>query len=815
MSIRVPWDKHEAAILLDGWLKIKNGIPRNEVVNLVSYQLRKKAVNQGITIDSVFRNTNGINFQLMSMASAFEATDMGKAPSKLFLEVADLYHNDVAAYTELMEEAMHMVESTSETKDGFIQYVHQQSPDKADKILSAIKSMEEFAIATKALTCSIFDILSEETLSTLRKKVLNHKFFIVRHKHLQEYSALALSLMEGFVSYTSDTSSIDCNEENTMYQNAEGKQVNDENKQIDNVSFADWITQYAGLSAATARSYRSALNTCDNYAFENRLYSESITLCTKYDEFIIKYNALMNDEGFKKLSEAKHNYLIAALKKYYDYFSAMENGFDSSTTTFKGIQPVEQPTISEEVKNNCNSILCQDFEDGYQLGDYMHQMRFLSCYEDAFDTQLDVSEDELDGILKCVGQIRDDRVFCKGDSETPLLASIFTDLESAFENGATAVFFECIYEKYADSLISEMSVYNSDSLRDIMRNDSRFQADYHIERAAIVKNGTNSETTAEIRTALQSSHTPMTFEDFKKRLWYIPMDRIKSELARLSEAVCVERGTYFFASNLYISPDEKITLIKAMRSAIYSNGYLVSKNLREIFNNACPSAALDSEYLKDYAIRDILKIILQDEFDFSSSVITEKGNPLDVGQLYRNYAAEHEQLTFREIKEFQETIGLPIYWGDILTEMVRISATELIRKDKIQFDVDAVDDALEKMYPNEYTALKDITLFLSLPATSVRWNGYVLESYLRDFSKKFRLVQVSISNEDYYGVMLRSDSKLESYDDVAADMLAKNESWTDEKSALRCLVDAKFQKRAKNSNISAIVKAARQKRANI
>ena len=121
----------------------------------------------------------------------------------------------------------------------------------------------------------------------------------------------------------------------------------------------------------------------------------------------------------------------------------------------------------------------------------------------------------------------------------------------------------------------------------------------------------------------------------------------------------------------------------------------------------------------------------------------------------------------------------------------------------------------EKMYPNEYTALKDITLFLSLPAASVRWNGYVLESYLRDYSKKFRLVQVSISNDDYYGVMLKSTSNLESYNDVAADMLAKNESWTDEKSALRCLVDAKFQQRAKNSNISAIVKAARQKRANI
>lgn len=92
MSIRVPWDKYEAAILLDGWLRVKEGIPRSEVITMVSYKLRKKAVNQGVAIDSVFRNTNGINFQLMSMASAFEATDMGKAPSKLFMEVADLYH---------------------------------------------------------------------------------------------------------------------------------------------------------------------------------------------------------------------------------------------------------------------------------------------------------------------------------------------------------------------------------------------------------------------------------------------------------------------------------------------------------------------------------------------------------------------------------------------------------------------------------------------------------------------------------------------------------------------------------------------------
>lgn len=165
----------------------------------------------------------------------------------------------------------------------------------------------------------------------------------------------------------------------------------------------------------------------------------------------------------------------------------MDTGFVSSSSPSKKVQPNNQPSVSDEVQNNCNSILSQDFEDGYQVGDYMHQMRFLSCYEDTFGSELDITEDELDKLLKYIGQIRDGRIFCKGNNDTPLITSVFEVVENAFENGATAVFFECIYERYTDNLISEMNIYSADALRDIMKNDSRFQANYHIERSAIVK----------------------------------------------------------------------------------------------------------------------------------------------------------------------------------------------------------------------------------------------------------------------------------------------------------------------------------------
>lgn len=169
MAIRIPWDKYEAIILLEAWFQVKAGAPKLQMVNLVSYQLRTKALNQGIEIDDIFRNTNGISFQLMSMATAYEQQNMGKAASKLFLEIADLYRNDYDVYQNLKKEAVKMIEYTSKSKDDFIEYVTKKHIGNASDILSAIDSMENFAISTKALTHSIYDDLTLDVISILRK----------------------------------------------------------------------------------------------------------------------------------------------------------------------------------------------------------------------------------------------------------------------------------------------------------------------------------------------------------------------------------------------------------------------------------------------------------------------------------------------------------------------------------------------------------------------------------------------------------------------------------------------------------------------
>ena len=107
MNVRPPaWDKYEAVILLEGMIDIKqHDMPRNIVVERVSQDLRKMARNRGIEIDELFRNVNGIAFQLQSMESAYCGYTVFKPASKLFTEIAGVYKTDHTSYELLLKEA--------------------------------------------------------------------------------------------------------------------------------------------------------------------------------------------------------------------------------------------------------------------------------------------------------------------------------------------------------------------------------------------------------------------------------------------------------------------------------------------------------------------------------------------------------------------------------------------------------------------------------------------------------------------------------------------------------------------------------------
>ena len=68
MAQRVPWDMSEAVIMLNALIVAREGrMSRKDAIVAVSSELRSRAKRNGIEVDDIFRNVNGITLQMSTM----------------------------------------------------------------------------------------------------------------------------------------------------------------------------------------------------------------------------------------------------------------------------------------------------------------------------------------------------------------------------------------------------------------------------------------------------------------------------------------------------------------------------------------------------------------------------------------------------------------------------------------------------------------------------------------------------------------------------------------------------------------------------
>ena len=126
MAVRIEWDKYEVALLIDACEKALNKQQaKPQIVAWLSSALRKRAQNNGISIDDIFRNENGISLQMTKMDYLLSDGKRGlPGASKLYSEIAQLHKNNPTEFAELLNEAKKQVDesnikngSSSEGKD--------------------------------------------------------------------------------------------------------------------------------------------------------------------------------------------------------------------------------------------------------------------------------------------------------------------------------------------------------------------------------------------------------------------------------------------------------------------------------------------------------------------------------------------------------------------------------------------------------------------------------------------------------------------------------------------------------------------------
>ena len=828
MAVRILWSLGEAAIMLDSLVKCLEGeVTRKEAIASVSKELRDLAKKDGKEIDDTFRNINGITLQMSSMENILTEGKRGLAKSvKVFREVVDLYKNDNTAFQQLLKETRQLQKSNT-VQDRFFEWLEKQVSHAtlADMFL-VVGDIERFCIERNILKKKLFETTDLQTIRQVHNTVTSNKIFRrLYKKNLSKMESLILQYhrfiraeekskrkeMSDDIRVTKIPEEVN-NGVELVNKHMESNEViieqdNKTNQHITRDDFNSWMMSL-GMSASTSRCYVSALNSFS--VFLSNKAGKKVSVYEESKDRLMELRELLStDQEMKNLNVQFHSQISAAITKLLQCRTGEAIQTSSVRSTRKDTSSINEPIpqislpdfsgLGNDTNRNpemekLEKILNDKFTEGL-LPNALRLDKFRMYYEEEYGCEATTDDQFLIEQLKCIGTFMDDRIYPRQDaSQNNVIEEILTETICTLNAGARCIYLECVLERWRDELSKQLNVYNEQSLKDLLISQ---KVSGLIINDTVLKATTRKIYPEEnVISVMKENHSFMNYEQLKAKIWFIPIEVIKHTLVTTPEIVNVDAETYFYAYNFPASAEELQQIKKYMYEKLETKGYLVAPDIYSIIHNKCCTVAINTDGYKDWAYRNIFKYLFRDDFEFGSSVISKKGNTIEMWQVYRGYCLEHERITLDDLKQLKDELGVTIYWDTVREEMIRINATELVRKDLINFDIDAIDAVLDEMCPNDYMPLKDISLFLHFPSIEYPWNDFVLESYL-NISKKFCLYHASYANHGAFGVMVRRDSNFSDYKSVVVDMLAKSDEWKTAQEALTLVVKKGYQARKK------------------
>lgn len=605
-----------------------------------------------------------------------------------------------------------------------------------------------------------------------------------------------------------------------------GCNVNNNNKVDENAeklikSFIAWMTDN-GLAEATVRGYISSIAGAERYASEHFLeydciITEDIDLCN------LTVEGLLHNGEFMKYNDEQHHRFSAAMKKYLKFLQLTEGHYEttndrvavstdskSSSSHSKANPEEEQFEIPENVKAGYRAVLEEYFsDDGYQLGRAIVRARFKRYYFDTYGENVSEPDEMIDKIISAIGDVRDGRAFPKqSEDQYGIINQIISEMTELFKSGVTAIYAEAIYDKYRQKLADDLHLYNSEALSELLLSKTVGQFQRH-RKSYFSPIGVAGDAEADLQRIVSDFHVPTSREEIHKEAWFIPYDKMKYMLSLYKAFINMNEGRYLYAPNLPISADELKELIQLISAELEYRTYITDVELQAIIEKNLPGFVINIEGLYEKGVRDCLGYLLRDYFSFNGPIITKAGIELRMADVFKEFAKFHEELSLSELESFASEMNIPIYWDDVLSEMIRVSEDRMIRNDFINFDIDAIDSLLESMCPGDYIPLQEIQLFLSFPNIGYMWNSYLLESYLYQVSKKFHLLHVSFGKKGAYGAMVKNTAPYQGYRELAIEVLSESNAVNSKEAALQYLVDHGYQARRRLDDIDGILKAAK------
>ena len=754
------WDIYEAVILLDGYLEwLNTNQPKTKIIKRISADLRRMATNRGTEIDDIYRNENGISYQIQSIDSAYKGKKVYVPATRLFEETVELYRTDAERYIEILEEAKSMVAAKQNNKEAFLVWAASVLPAQRCKwIEKNILKMEHFAVVFKLISGSIFDITDTAMLTTIYEAAGKNKIFQIKNRKLikninddfQTYMQYCSQLSKKADQATdSDMLVIEPSAKSlstfaTLTEQEAGTTASKHSMSANaptsaacEAEFLAYLQNTAKLADKTCVSYVSSIRSAERYAIDNGYLSYSLFNEDK-EKIIATASELYSDPDFISYNDNQHNRFSAAINKLLEFIGA---DIPEKAAASLGKRHDNQITAPAEANSEIVAVLKQHYEYGFKYDSIRELMRFRQ-FADEMGITLPEEDEALKASILSSGTVIDDKVYCKSDDMLQELQRIVDDILSS---GAVVIYYESLFENKQEWMESHV-ITSPDMLKEYLQYNI---SGCSFSKKFMVKGSRCSEkdaVTDELK-RIWGAHPVESVYRLSDRLPYIPIGNIWRVISGNDLFVLASEGEYLFIDRFRITKDEEEDILDFVDEICKENGFA---SLCDV-----PLGSIEEENyeLTQTAIYNaIYKKVLSGKYHLNGKILTKEKSELDAVMLLKQYIKDKDECTFDEVAdkvvELTGGINRQYAFQALYDDMVRVDKNRFVANRLVNFSIDEIDTVLAGFVTDNFCAIRDVTTFAMFPLCGQNWNHYLLESFCYKYSRRYSLHVIHFNDKN-------------------------------------------------------------------
>ena len=368
-------------------------------------------------------------------------------------------------------------------------------------------------------------------------------------------------------------------------------------------------------------------------------------------------------------------------------------------------------------------------------------------------------------------------------------------------------YYGTIYEKHS-GFFARFNIFSPEVFKKILREtDGEF---FYFDEFCI-KNRT-IRLDYEISKIFMAAEKSLSIADLQKKLKYVPAEKISEILGNEKKYLPTITDKYVSVSKIQLDFEE----IQAAEHQIYlrikADGYATFDDFSLDSN-----FALNPELGEKVLSKLIYEKFFSDDFTkrgkkfFKKYAVIEEKNSKRLIDTLREFVVEKDEVTVDELFDCARKFR-PDAYGIALNaafeRMIRVDKNLFVKDSLIKFDVKGIDNALTPFVQGKIIPIRAVTSFTGFPpAEGYTWNLFLLESFLRKYSRKY-VYHTAVANSANVGAIYPESMNFEDYLEVQAAVVVQEKIPLNKSSVENFLVNRGFRIKRIASTTNRIISAA-------